>query len=76
MNRTLKLLAIGFTLVSLTGCLGTQTTKQGVVGIERQQLMMISEQEMTQGAQKAYKAILKEARNKKTQQPRTRLFPL
>ncbi|MBN2865327.1 MAG: M48 family metallopeptidase [Thiotrichales bacterium] len=67
MNRSIKLLAIGFTLLSLTACLGTQqTTKQGTVGIERQQLMMISEQEMTQGADKAYDAILREAREKKT----------
>jgi len=67
MKGTIKLLAISFTLISLTGCLGTQqTTKQGAVGIERQQLMMVSEQEMTQGAVKAYDAILKEAREKNT----------
>jgi predicted Zn-dependent protease len=50
----------------LGSCATTQTTQQGVVGVERQQLMMISEQEMTQGAEKAYSAILKEAREKNT----------
>ncbi|MEA3404698.1 MAG: M48 family metallopeptidase [Pseudomonadota bacterium] len=64
--KHLKLLFISFTLVGLSACVGTQTTKQGSVGIERQQLMMISAQEMTQGAEKAYDAILKEAKQKKT----------
>ena len=66
MKPTIKLFATLLTLVSLTACVGTQTTKQGSVGIERQQLMMVSEQEMTQGAVKAYDAILKEAKQKKT----------
>jgi len=66
MNPLIKTLALSLALISLTACVGTQTTKQGAVGIERQQLMMVSEQEMSQGAEKAYAAILKEAKQKKT----------
>lgn len=67
MNRSIKLLAVGLTCIGLTGCFSTQqTTKQGTVGIERQQLMMISEKEMSQGAEQAYAGILKEAREKNT----------
>lgn len=68
-NHLLKplLLPVMATLPLMLGsCATTQTTQQGVVGVERQQLMMISEQEMTQGAEKAYSAILKEAREKNT----------
>lgn len=67
LNKATKFLVIGLTCIGLSACLGTQqTTKQGAVGIERQQLMMISEKEMTQGAQNAYSAILKEAKEKGT----------
>lgn len=64
--KLIKTLFISLSLLSVSACVGTQTTKQGTVGIERQQLMMFSEQEMNNGAEKAYDAILREAREKKT----------
>ncbi|WP_373018522.1 M48 family metallopeptidase [Thiomicrorhabdus sp.] len=65
--KLLKPLFLSLSLFTLTSCVvGTQTTKQGAVGIERQQLMMVSEQEMNTGAVQAYDSILKEAREKKT----------
>lgn len=64
--HTLKALLLGALLLSSSACVNTQTTRQGAVGIERQQFMMISESQMTEGAQQAYSAVLKEAREKKT----------
>ncbi len=66
MKKTFKLFVLSLTLLGLSACVNTKTTKGGSVGIERQQLMMISAQEMNKGAEKAYDAILKEAKQKKT----------
>ena len=65
-HRILKSMVFSIGFLGLTACVSTQTTQQGHVGIERQQLMMVSEKEMTQGAEKAYQAILNEAKKKKT----------
>lgn len=64
--KTFKTLLTGFALLILSACATTQTTQSGAVGVERQQFMMLSEQQMEQGAEKAYASILKEAREKKT----------
>ncbi|WP_178862539.1 M48 family metallopeptidase [Thiomicrorhabdus cannonii] len=64
--RLIKSFLIGSLLLASSACVNTQTTRQGAVGIERQQLMLLSSQEMTQGASQAYDAILKEAKEKKT----------
>ncbi|MDG6774242.1 M48 family metallopeptidase [Thiomicrorhabdus sp. ZW0627] len=65
--KFLKSIVMGLAFLTLSACvLGTQTTKQGAVGVERQQLMMVSEQEINTGAIQAYSGILKEAREKKT----------
>lgn len=52
-------------LLSLIGC-SAQTTKQGSVGIERQQMLLVSEQEMQQGADQAYREVLAEAEKNHT----------
>ena len=66
MKKLIKLLVVPIIYIGLNGCSTQQTTSQGAVGIERQQLMMVSEKEMSQGAQQAYAGILKEAREKGT----------
>lgn len=49
----------------LLSCSGV-TTKKGTVGVERQQMLLISEAEMQQGAKEAYGEILAEAKKNKT----------
>ncbi|MDG6778753.1 M48 family metallopeptidase [Thiomicrorhabdus sp. zzn3] len=64
--KMLRTFLSGFALLLLSACATTQTTQQGAVGIERQQFMLVSEQQINQGANQAYDAILKEAQEKKT----------
>lgn len=52
------------TLLGLVACTST-STKQGTVGIKREQLLLISPAQMTQGAQVAYNSVLKEAKTAK-----------
>lgn len=59
---------IGLIALSLTACLES-TTKKGTVGVERQQLLTISSNEMKQGAEKAYAEVIAEAKKKKTLNP-------
>ena len=49
----------------LLSCSGA-TTKKGTVGVERQQMLLVSEAEMQQGAKEAYGQILAEAKKNKT----------
>jgi predicted Zn-dependent protease len=59
-------LGVCFTLLaSLSGCV-SQSTKSGVVGVERKQLLLVSEKEMQQGGEKAYASVLSEAQKSKT----------
>ena len=60
----LKNSILAVALLALVGCTST-STKQGTVGIKREQLLLISAAEMTQGAQIAYNAVLKEAKTAK-----------
>ena len=46
-------------LLTLSAC--STTTNTGAVGIEREQMLLVSQNQMTQGAQKAYAEVLKEA---------------
>jgi predicted Zn-dependent protease len=50
------------TSVLLTGCQTVQTTNPGAVGVERKQLMLVSSNEINQGAQVAYRQELDKAR--------------
>jgi predicted Zn-dependent protease len=52
-------------LVALAaGCQTVQTTKPGAVGVDRQQSMLVSSQDMNDGAAKAYQQVLAEAAKK------------
>jgi predicted Zn-dependent protease len=55
--RLLSLVA----LLAVAGCQTVQTTKSGAVGVERQQLMMVSAAQVEQGATKAYAQVVAEA---------------
>ena len=50
--------------LSLTACV-SQSTKQGAVGVERKQLLLVSEAQMVKGADQAYANVLSEAKQKK-----------
>lgn len=64
MNLFIKAIAISISVMSLSACV-SQSTKSGNVGIERKQLLLISEQEMMQGGAQAYAGVLNEAKQKK-----------
>ncbi len=51
-------------LLGLVACTSS-STKQGTVGIKREQLLLVSPAQMTHGAQIAYNSVLKEARTAK-----------
>lgn len=51
-------------LVALGACETVQTTQGGVVGVDRPQRMVVSEQEIEQAAQQQYAALMNEARAK------------
>jgi predicted Zn-dependent protease len=49
-----------------TACATTQTTQPGAVGVQRKQLMLVSEAQVAAGAQEAYQQELTKARNTRT----------
>ena len=59
-----KHLIFALFLAGLVGCT-TTSTKQGTVGIKREQLLLVSPAEMQKGAQLAYNSVLKEAKTAK-----------
>jgi predicted Zn-dependent protease len=48
----------------LTGCQTVRTTQPGVVGVDREQSMMVSSASINQSAEKAYRQVLSEAQRK------------
>jgi predicted Zn-dependent protease len=48
--------------LALSGCATVQTTQPGAVGIERKQTMLVSEESVEQGAQKAYLGEVEQAK--------------
>ncbi len=64
MNKIQHYLLLSVLLLTLSGCL-TQSTRQGQVGIERKQLLLVSDQQMIQGAQQAYAEIINDAKEEK-----------
>lgn len=48
----------------LGGCQSVETTKEGAVGVDRQQRMMVSSQEVDASSQKAYAQMMAEAQKK------------
>ena len=59
--RNLAVLAM---VLALAACETVQTTQPGVVGIERQQRMLVSDQEITQAAAGEYRKVLADAQQK------------
>jgi predicted Zn-dependent protease len=57
--RALFVACIAF---ACAGCATTQTTQPGAVGVQRKQLMLVSEAQVAAGAQEAYKQELNKAR--------------
>ncbi len=64
----LSLLLIPLLSSGLFGC-ASQTTKSGLVGVQRSQLLIVSEKEMEQNAEKAYAQILAKAKKSGTLNP-------
>ena len=52
------------TIVLAAGCQTVETTKGGAVGVDRQQRMAVSSEEVNAGAQKAYAQMMAEAQKK------------
>ena len=64
MNPKKNLFAAAATaLIALSGCATVQTTNPGAVGVDRKQQMLVSEEEVEQGAQQAYAQELKKGRD-------------
>jgi predicted Zn-dependent protease len=62
MNAFPSRLAIALMLtLALWGCATVQTTKPGAVGIDRKQTMLVSEESVEQGAEKAYAGEVQQA---------------
>lgn len=60
----IRTLLISATLVLIAACQTVQTTQPGAVGVQRKQMMMVSEKEVELGAQEAYRQELEKARAK------------
>lgn len=61
----LKNMLLGATLgvfLGLGGCATVKTTQSGAVGVQRSQLMLVSEQELEKAAQQSYAQVLEKAR--------------
>jgi predicted Zn-dependent protease len=63
MNRKILVLAAAAAL-GVAGCQTVETTKGGTVGVDRQQRMAVSAEEVNAGAQKAYAQMMAEAQKK------------
>lgn len=63
MNRKLLVTAAAATAL-LTGCQTVETTQGGAVGVDREQRMMVSSQEVDAGAKQAYAQMMGEAQKK------------
>lgn len=65
-NVILKRLLLTATMLTLVACETVQTTQSGVVGVDRQQRMAVSSQEIEQAATKQYAELMAEERKKGT----------
>jgi predicted Zn-dependent protease len=63
MNRKL-LVSFAAALTLLPGCQSVDTTKGGTVGVDRQQRMMVSSEQVDAGAKQAYAQMMGEAQKK------------
>ena len=62
MNRIIMACAAAVALAS--GCQTVETTKPGTVGVDREQRMAVSAEEVNAGAIKAYAAMMAEAKRR------------
>jgi predicted Zn-dependent protease len=60
----LLLVALAATAAFFSGCQSVETTKAGAVGVEREQRMMVSTEEVHSGSVKAYSQMMGEAQKK------------
>jgi predicted Zn-dependent protease len=60
----LRSLILALGAVLLTACQSVQTTQPGAVGVDRKQMMLVSEEDIDRGAQEAYHQELEKARAK------------
>jgi predicted Zn-dependent protease len=63
MIRT-SLVAVAASAAFFSGCTTVETTKEGTVGIDRQQRMMVSSEEVDAGSKKAYAEMMADAQRK------------
>lgn len=61
----LRVCCLMLLMVGAVGCQTIQTTQPGAVGVERKQRMLVSEQQIEQGATQAYKQELEKARQQR-----------
>lgn len=64
LHRLLQTMALAASLFALSACETVQTTSSGVVGVDRQQRMMISSAEMEQASAQQYAQVLAQAKQK------------
>ena len=64
MNRPFATLLAGAFAALLAGCQTVETTKPGVVGVDRQQRMAVSSEEVDASAEKQYAQMMAEAKQK------------
>ena len=69
MNLKQPLLALAILSTLTLGACVSQTTQKGAVGVDRQQLLIVSEKDMQAGAVKAYAEVIDEAKKNKTLNP-------
>lgn len=60
--RLLRSLTLALIALGTVGCQAIQTTQPGAVGVERKQFMLVSEQQVEEGAREAYRQELDKAR--------------
>jgi predicted Zn-dependent protease len=61
-SRFLKLLAVGAAILAAAGC--ARTTQPGTVGVEREQILVVSSKEVDQAAARQYAKVIGEASRK------------
>src|SRR3990170_3280579 len=60
----MSIVAVSVSLALLPGCQTVETTQAGVVGVDRDQRMMVSAEEVNAGSAKAYAQMMAEAQKK------------